>query len=132
MNRLEGHSPIPALGWAFRIRTLHTSDAEPPYLTGTWHYGGTQSTEPGCALWLALAARDGGGVDLVLFADHEQIPDTFAPLARYAALAPGSWLRTAAPAIAAHPYVTCEHTPAVREHGQRAARAILAYLITHH
>ncbi|WP_034261813.1 hypothetical protein [Actinospica robiniae] len=128
MTRLGGHDPIPSPGWSFAIRTLHTSDTGAPYLAGTWHHGGAQSAEPGCALWLALAERAGGEVDLVLFADHEQIPDTFALVTRYTSLAPGTWLRIAVPAIAAHPYVTCEHTPArVKRH--RAARAILAYLI---
>ncbi|WP_034270825.1 hypothetical protein [Actinospica robiniae] len=130
MTRLDGACPIPGLGWAFRIHTLHTSETDAPYLTGTWHHGGTQSTGPGCALWLALAARAGGEVDLALFADHEQISDTFAPVARYTGLAPGTWLRTAAPAIAAHPYVALEHTGTERANRHRAARAILAYLIT--
>lgn len=132
MTRLDGHGPIPGHGWAFRIHTLHTSETDAPYLTGAWHLGGTQSSEPGCALWIALAARAGGEVDLVLFADHELIPDAFTPVARYTGLAPGTWISVAAPAIAVHPYVTCEHQPAAREHRHRAARAILAYLIAHH
>jgi hypothetical protein len=132
VNRLDAATAVPGPGWAFRIHTLHTSDTQAPYLTGTWHYGGAPSSEPGCALWLVLAGRAGGEVDLALLADHEQIPDTFTPLTRYTGLAPGTWLRTAAPAIAAHPYVTCEHTPALCDQRHRGARAILAYLITHH
>jgi hypothetical protein len=130
VNRLDAASPIPEPGWAFRIHTLHTSQTEPPYLTGTWHYGGHQPADCGCALWLMLAAHAGGGIDLAVFADHEQIPDTFTPLARYTSLAPDTWTSIAAPVIAAHPYVTCEHTRAPRQH-HRAARAILAYLIAH-
>ena len=132
MNRLDAATAIPGPGWAFRIHTLHTSDTGAPYLTGTWHHGGQQPADPGCALWLALAARAGGEVDLALFADHEQIPGTFTPVARYTGLAPGTWIRVAALAITAHPYVACEHQAAAREHRHRAARAILAFLITHH
>lgn len=131
MNRLDATSPIPEPGWAFRIHTLHTSDTEPPYLTGTWHHGGQQPADPGCALWLLLATH-AGGTDLALYADHEQIPDTFTPIARYTSLAPGTWISLAAPVIAAHPYVTCEHTSAPHRQQHRAARAILAYLIAHH
>ncbi len=131
MSSLDGTCPIPEPGWAFRIEALHTSETAAPYLTGTWHRGGARSSEPACALWLVLAAHAGGEVDLALFADHEQIPDTFVPVARYTGLAPGAWMRIAAPAIAAHPYVTCEHTPGAREPRRRAARAILAYLIAH-
>ena len=129
MNRLDATSPIPELGWAFRIHTLHTSETEPPYLTGTWHHGGHQPEDPGCALWLMLAAHAGGEVDLALYADHEQIPDTFTPIARYTSLPPAAWTSIAAPAIANHPYVTCVHTSASERPRQRAARAILAYLI---
>lgn len=132
MSSLNGNCPIPEAGWAFRIEALRTSETAAPYLTGTWHHRGAQSSEPGCALWLVLAARAGGEVELGLFADHEQIPETFTPVARYTALAPGTWLHIAAPAIAAHPYVTCEHTPGRHEPRHRAARAILAYLITRH
>jgi hypothetical protein len=73
VNRLDTATPVPEPGWAFRIHTLHTSETEPPYLTGTWHHGGQQPADPGCALWLVLAARAGGEVDLAVFADHEQI-----------------------------------------------------------
>lgn len=132
MNRLDATSPIPEPGWAFRIHTLHTSDTEPPYLTGTWHHGGQQPADRGCALWLMLAAHAAGEVDLALYADHEQIPDTFTPIARYTSLAPGTWTSLAAPVLAAHPYVTCEHTTAPEWPRHRAARAILAYLIAHH
>jgi len=132
VNRLDAASAIPEPGWAFRIHTLHTSDTEPPYLTGTWHHGGRQPEDPGCALWLILAAR-AVGIDLAVFADHEQIPGTVTPIAHYTNLPPGTWTQVAAPVIAAHPYVTCEHTstPELRR-SDRAARAILAYLITHH
>jgi hypothetical protein len=78
-----------------------------------------------------LAAR-AGGIDLAVFADHEQIPDTFTPIARYTDLAPDTWTSLAAPVIAAHPYATVEHTTAPGRQHHRAARAILAYLITHH
>jgi hypothetical protein len=132
VNRLDTATPVPEPGWAFRIHTLHTSETEPPYLTGTWHHGGQQPADPGCALWLVLAARAGGEVDLAVFADHEQIPDAFTPIARYSCLAPGTWISAAAPVIAAHPYITCEHTGAPEPRRHRAARAILAYLIAHH
>jgi hypothetical protein len=131
VNRLDATSPIPGPGWAFRIHALHTSDTGPPYLTGTWHQGGAQVLEPGCALSLMLAARAGGEVDLAVFADHEQIPDIFTPIARYTHLPPGMWMSTVVPVIAAHPYVTWEHDPGAHGNRHRAARAILAYLITH-
>lgn len=132
MNRLDAASPIPEPGWAFRIHTLHTSDTAAPYLTGTWHHGGAQPADPTCALWLVLAPLAGGEVEIAVLADHEQIPGTFAPIARYTSLQSGTWTQILAPVIAAHPYVTCEHTPAPAQPRHRAARAILAYLITHH
>jgi hypothetical protein len=129
--RLDAASAIPEPGWAFRIHTLHTSDTEPPYLTGTWYHGGQQPADCACALWLILAVSIAGEVEIAVFADHEQIPDALIPIARYTGLAPGTWMRTATPAIAAHPYVTHEHTAAHEPH-HRAARAILAYHISHH
>ncbi|MBR7830624.1 hypothetical protein KDK95_30260 [Actinospica sp. MGRD01-02] len=132
MTALDAASAIPEPGWAFRIHTLHTSDTCPPHLTGTWHHGGQQPEDPGCALWLILADR-AGGIDLALFADHEQIPGAVTPIALHTGLPPDTWLEVAAPVIAAHPYVTCEHTSALkrRRRSDRAARAILAYLIAH-
>lgn len=131
MNRLDAASPIPEAGWAFRIHTLHTSETAPAYLTGTWHRDGQQPSESSCALWLMLGLR-AGRIDLALYADHEQIPGAFTPIASFTSLPPDGWISLATPVIAAHPYVGCEHTSALERPRHRVARAILAYLITDH
>ncbi len=132
MTRLDAASPIPEPGWAFRIRALHTSDTARPYLTGTWHRRGDQGADPSCALWLMLAEHRAGLLDVALFADHEQIPGAFTPLVRYTHLALGTWTSAIAPLLAAHPWASHVHHPKPHTGRERAARAILAYLITRH
>lgn len=131
MTRLDDASRIPPPGWAFRITVLHTSQARGPGLTGTWHRARTESPDPACARWLILAEPSAGLLDAALFADHEQIPGAYRPLARYTGLAPGAWSSALAPIIAAHPWTTHIHHPTPRAGREHAARAILAYLITH-
>lgn len=131
MTRLDGASRIPPPGWAFRISILHTSDSAAPWLTGTWHHGGAQPADRACALWLLLAERADGTVDAALLADHEQIPAAYRQLAHHTRLAPGTWTGALAPSIAAHPFTTHIHHPTPRTGHERAARALLAYLITH-
>jgi hypothetical protein len=126
VTRLDTASRIPEPGWAFRISTLHTSDTATPYLTGTWHRGGQQPADPACALWLLLGEAT-GQVSVGLLADHEHHPGTLVPLARFDGLDPGAWASAIAPHIAAHPYTTHLHH---RQPRDRAARAILAYLMT--
>jgi hypothetical protein len=130
MSRLHAASRIPQPGWAFRISTLHTSDTAPPWLTGTWHRAGEQSADPACALWLILAQQPAGLLEVALLADHEQIPGAYRQLARHRGLHPGAWTGVLAPQIAAHPFATVIHHPQPRRAKERAARALLAYLIT--
>lgn len=130
MTRLQDSSRIPQPGWAFRITALHTSDTRAPWLTGTWHRAGTQPPDPACALWLILAEHDPGRLEAALFADHEQVPSAYRHLAHHHGLRPGSWTGALAPAIAAHPFTTVIHHPNPHRAKDRAARAILAYLIT--
>ena len=132
VTRLDDSSRIPPPGWAFRITTLRTSATRAPWLTGTWHQGGTQSADPTCALWLVLAEERAGLLHAALFADHEQIPGAYRHLAHHHGLAPGTWTSVLAPALASHPFTTHIHHPAPRTGRARAARALLAYLITHH
>lgn len=132
MTRLDGASRIPEPGWAFRITALHTSDTRPPYLTGTWHRGGQQPADPACALWLLLAEQSDGRVSVAVLADHQHTPGAFTPLTRHTALPPGTWTSTIAPLLAAHPWTTHLHHSRPRTGRERAARAILAYLITRH
>ena len=130
MTRLDAQSPIPEPGWAFRIRALHTSDTARPNLTGTWHRRCEQSADPACALWLLLAQHTDGAVSVAVLADHQHTPGAVTPLARHTALAPGTWTSAIAPLVAAHPWATHVHHPKPRTGRERAARAILAYLIT--
>jgi hypothetical protein len=129
VTRLDSSSRIPEPGWAFRITALHTSDTTTPHLTGAWHRGGQQPADPACALWLLLA-EGGGQVSVDLLADHEQHPGAFVPLARYDGLDPRAWTSAIAPHIASHPYTTHLHHPKPRRSRDRAARALLAYLMT--
>lgn len=130
MTRLQDASRIPQPGWAFRITALHTSDTRAPWLTGTWHRAGTQPADPACAVWLLLAEPGPGRLQAALFADHEQVPGAYRPLARHDGLRPGAWTGALAPAIAAHPFTTVIHHPEPHRAKDRVARAILAYLIT--
>jgi hypothetical protein len=130
VTRLDSQSRIPEPGWMFRITALHTCETETPWLTGTWHRAGTQPADPACALWLILAEQTGGQVSVGLLADHEHTPGRFVPLARYTGLHPAAWTSAIAPALAAHPYTAHLHHPAPRKTRDRAARTILAYLMT--
>lgn len=130
MIRLDAASRLPESGWAFRITALHTCDTRPPYLTGTWHRDARQPAEPACALWLLLAEQPDNRVSVAVLADHEHTPGAFTPLARHTALAPGTWTSVIAPLLAAHPFSSHIHHPRPRTGRDRAARAILAYLIT--
>jgi len=132
MTRLDARSRIPEPGWMFRITALHTCDTQTPWLTGTWHRAGTQPPDPACALWLILAEQAGGQVTVGLLADHEQTPTVFLPLARLTGLDPAAWTSAIAPQVAAHPYTTHLHHPKPRKSPDRAARAILAYLVSRH
>lgn len=129
-TRLDAASRIPEPGWAFRITALHTLHAQPPYLTGTWHHGGRQPADPACALWLLLAEQPDGRVSVAVLADHEHTPGVFTPLVRHIALPPGTWTGIIAPFVAAHPFSTHIHHPKRRTGRDRAARALLAHLIT--
>jgi hypothetical protein len=132
VTRLDDTSRIPEPGWGFRISALHTSDTAPAYLTGTWHRLGTQPADPACALWLVLAEQAGGKVQATVLADHEHQHRAYQALARYDDLPPAAWTVQLAPALAAHPWTTRVHHPKPRHGADRAARAILAFLITHH
>jgi hypothetical protein len=129
MTRMDAHCRIPEPGWAFRITALHTSDTETPWLTGTWHKAGSQPADPACALWLLLAEH-AGGVDVALMADHEHTFGAFTSIAHHTGLGPGIWTSVLAPAIAAHPFATVVHHPKPHRAKDRAACALLAYLIT--
>lgn len=130
MTRLDTATRIPEPGWMFRLAALHTSDTTTPWLTGSWHLAGHQPPDPACAVWLLLAEQAGGRVQVALLADHERQPDLFTPLARHDGLDPAAWTSAIAPQIAAHPWVTHIHHRAPRKSRDRAARAILAYLLT--
>ena len=130
MTRLDATTRIPEPGWMFRITALHTFDTATPWLTGTWHRAGTQPADPACALWLILAWQAGDQVTVGLLADHEHHPGRFIPLVRYTGLQPAAWTSAIAPVLIAHPYTAHLHHPKPRR--DRAARAILAYLIIHH
>jgi hypothetical protein len=130
MTRLDDASRIPQPGWAFRITALHTPATGAPWLTGTWHRADRQPADPACALWLILAQQSAGLLQVALLADHEQIPGAYRPLARHDGLRPGAWSAALAPAVAAHPWVAVIHHPKPPTAQERAARAILAYLIT--
>ena len=129
MTRLEDASRIPQPGWMFRITALHTSATRAPWLIGTWHCAGTQPPDPACALWLILAEHSPGRLDAALFADHEQIPGAYRPLARHDGLHRGTWTAVLAPQIAAHPFVTSIRHPEPRRAEDAVARALLAHLI---
>lgn len=130
MTRLDGASRIPEQGWAFRISALHTSDTQTPWLTGAWYRNGAQPADPACALWLVLAEQAGGLVTVGLLADHEHNPGAFRPLVRHTGLERYAWISAIAPVLAAHPWACQTHHPKPRTGRERAARAILAYLIT--
>ena len=134
MTRLDAGTPIPdpREAWAFRISALHTSDTRSPYVTGAWHRAGEQPADPRCALWILLAEHTPGALDAALIADHPQHPGEVTVIASHPGIEPGTWMPMLAPAIAAHPWSTHIHHPKPRKGRDRAARAILAYLITHH
>lgn len=131
MTRLHAASRIPQPGWVFRITALHTSDTQAPWLTGTWHQGGRHPADPACALWLLLAEHANHTVEVAVLADHEHTPGAVTPLTRHTDLPPGTWTSMIAPLIAAHPWTAHVHHPKPRTGRERAARAILAHLITH-